>query len=143
MAYNEQLAKRIRDFLGDARVRVEEKRMMGGLCFMVNGKMCVGVEKDRLMVRLDPEEYESALRRKGCVSMDFTGRPLRGFVFVKLVELSTDDALNGWLKLALEFNPKAKCSKKKSTPASPMQARLGAAGFPLKRSLQHSTKSGL
>ncbi|MFO1514627.1 MAG: TfoX/Sxy family protein [Verrucomicrobiota bacterium] len=143
MAYNEQLAERVRQIFGDARVRVEEKCMMGGLCFMVNGKMCVGVEKERLMARIDPEEYESALRRKGCVPMDFTGRPMRGFVFVNPAGLATDDALNDWLKLALEFNPRAKSSKKKSAPPSPTQARLRAAGVARKQSRLLSTKSGL
>lgn len=123
MAYNEQLAERVRHFFGDARVRVEEKHMMGGLCFMVNGKMCVGVEKERLMARIDPEEYESALRRKGCVPMDFTGRPMRGFVFVNQEGLAEDTELEVWLNLALEFNPRAK-----SAPPSPTQARSRAAG---------------
>lgn len=127
MAYNEQLAERVRQFFGDARVRVEEKRMMGGLCFMVNGKMCVGVEKERLMARIDPEEYESALRRKGCAPMDFTGRPMRGFVFVNLDGLKTAAELKFWLELALAFNPRAKASKSRSsTPQQkPRRSKTG------------------
>ena len=116
MAFDEQLAERIRRGFRKARMRFEEKRMMGGLCFMVDGKMCVGVEKNRLMARIDPATYDAALRRKGCVPMDFTGRPMRGFVFVSPTGLTTDGDLDGWLKLALEFNPKAKASKKKSAP---------------------------
>ena len=85
MAYDEQLATRVRQFFSARKVAAEEKRMMGGLCFMVAGKMCVGVEKDRLMVRLAPAVYDQALRRKGCVPMDFTGRPMRGFVFVNKI----------------------------------------------------------
>lgn len=111
MAYNEQLAERVRAGFRKARVRPEEKRMMGGVCFLVNGKMCVGVEKDRLMVRMDPDACASALRRQGCVPMDFTGRPLRGFVFVNPEGLSTGAKLQSWLKLALEFNPRANSSK--------------------------------
>ena len=118
MAYDEQLAERIRRSLRKARVRFEEKRMMGGLCFMVDGKMCVGVEKDRLMARIDPAAYDAALRRKGCAPMDFTGRPMRGFVFVNSAGVTTDAELESWLKLALEFNPKAKASKRKSTRKS-------------------------
>jgi len=114
MAYDEQLAERIRRGLRNVRVRFAEKRMMGGLCFMVNEKMCVGVEKNRLMVRIDPAVYDTALRRKGCVPMDFTGRPMRGFVFVNPIGLATDDELGDWLKLAVEFNPKARASKRKS-----------------------------
>lgn len=87
--------------------------MMGGLCFMVNGKMCVGVEKNRLMARIGPDAYDNALAQPGCRPMDFTGRPMRGFVFVEPEGFATDEALNHWLKLALEFNPKAKSSKKK------------------------------
>jgi TfoX/Sxy family transcriptional regulator of competence genes len=126
MAYDEELAERIRRGFRKARVRFEEKRMMGGICFMVDGKMCVGVEKTRLMARIDPLLYDEALRKKGCVPMDFTGRPLRGFVFVNLDGLATDIELNHWLKLALEFNPNAKASKKKTAAkrvASPRKPR--------------------
>lgn len=114
MAYDEQLAKRIRGTFLKSKVRFEEKRMMGGLCFMVGGKMCVGVEKSRLMARIDPAIYDAALRRKGCVPMDLTGRPMRGFLFVNSVGMTTDAELESWLKLALEFNPKAKASKRKA-----------------------------
>lgn len=116
MAYNEQLAARLRSGFQAAGVRPEEKPMMGGLCFLVDGKMCVGVEKNRLMARIDPALYESALRRKGCVPMDFTGRPMRGFVFVNPSGLRTTAELNHWLNLALEFNPRARSSKKKAAP---------------------------
>ena len=85
MAYNEKLATRVRDFFRKPDVPFEEKRMMGDLCFMVNAKMCVGVEKDRLMARIDPDIYDQALTRKGCVPMDFTSRPMRGFVFIQTV----------------------------------------------------------
>lgn len=85
--------------------------MMGGLCFMVDGKMCLGVESERLMVRLDPAVYEAALQRPGCRPMDFTGRPMRGFVWVTREAVSTDQGLHEWAALALEFNPRAKSSK--------------------------------
>jgi TfoX/Sxy family transcriptional regulator of competence genes len=110
MAYSAQLAERIRRIFQRRKVAFEEKAMMGGLCFMVNSKMCVGVEKDRLMARIDPDAYERALRIRGCVPMDFTGRPMRGFVFVNPPGLPTEEALDDWLKLALEFNPRAKAS---------------------------------
>ena len=121
MAYDENLAERIRDGFKKSRVRFEEKRMMGGLCFLVDGKMCVGVEKDRLMARIDPAVYESALERKGCVPMDFTGRPMRGFVFVKPVGLASSTELLTWLQLALEFNPRAKSSRANKTGKSQKQ----------------------
>lgn len=125
MAYDEQLAARVRSGFGKAHVRFEEKRMMGGLCFLVDGKMCVCVKKDRLAARIDPEIYDSALKRKGCVPMDFTGRPMRGFVFVNPDGLASDAEIESWLNLALEFNPKAKASKSKAAPPSapPRRAR--------------------
>ncbi len=114
MAYDEKLAMRVRSFFQRRQIAYAEKRMMGGLCFLVDDKMCVGVEKERLMVRLDPAVYEDALERKGAAPMDFTGRTLRGFVFVRAVGFATDPDLSSWLELALEFNPKAKSSKKRS-----------------------------
>jgi TfoX/Sxy family transcriptional regulator of competence genes len=113
MAFDEHLATRIRQFFKDQGVGFIEKRMMGGLCFMVVGKMCVGVEKDRLMVRIDPEDYENALGRKGCVPMDFTGRPMRGFVFVEPQGLTSKRDLISWVNMALKYNPRAQSSKKK------------------------------
>jgi len=113
VAYDEKLAERVRKHFKRRRRKFEEKRMMGGLCFLVNGKMCVGVEQERLMVRLDPEVYEQALKRKGCLPMDFTGRPMRGFVFVHREGYASAAALASWLELALEFYPKAKSSKKR------------------------------
>jgi TfoX/Sxy family transcriptional regulator of competence genes len=61
---------------------VEEKKMMGGLTFMVNEKMCVGVLKDELMLRIAPEIHDEAIKKKGCRTMDFTKEPMKGFVFV-------------------------------------------------------------
>ncbi|KAF0172925.1 MAG: hypothetical protein FD161_3929 [Limisphaerales bacterium] len=110
MAYNEQLAERVQRHFHARQVKHEAKRMMGGLCFMVNGKMCVGVEQNRLMARIGPEAYEDALTRKGCRPMDFTGRPMRGFVFVEPEGLKTEKDLACWLELALVFNPTAKKS---------------------------------
>lgn len=112
MAYNEQLAEKLRDAFRH-KPRIEEKKMMGGLTFMVNGKMCVGILKDDLMVRLDPAVYETALRRKGCREMDITGKPMRGFVFVSPEGLKTKRDLDYWVGLALDFNKKAKTSKKR------------------------------
>ena len=112
MAYNEKLAERIREELSSVR-KVEEKKMMGGLTFMVNDKMCVGIANDDLMVRIDPEEYEVALTKKGCREMDFTGRPMKGFVFVGSEGTKGKKDLSHWISLALKFNKKAKASKKK------------------------------
>lgn len=112
MPYNEELANRVRAALSNQEV-VEEKKMMGGLTFMVNGKMCVGVNKKDLMVRLDPAVYDEVLTRKGCREMDITGRPMRGFVFVNKEGFKTKNDMNYWIDLALDFNKRAKISKKK------------------------------
>lgn len=113
MAYDQWLEERIRLYFDKKRVEHEAKPMMGGLCFMVNAKMCVGVVENRLMVRLDPEVEAEALTRTGCKPMDFTGRPMRGFVFVDPPGTRTAAQLAAWLDLALEFNPRAKASKKR------------------------------
>jgi TfoX/Sxy family transcriptional regulator of competence genes len=113
MAFDEQLAERTRAAFRKREVAFAEKRMMGGLCFLVADKMCVGVHQDRLMVRLDPDLYERALKRTGCVPMDFTGRPMRGFVFIQPAGLAGARELDYWLALALEFNPRAKSSRRR------------------------------
>lgn len=113
MAYNEKLADRTREIISITHKNVEEKKMFGGLCFMVNDKMCVGVEKDRLMVRLDPEKFHEAIEKEGCVPMDFTGRVMKGFVFVSEDVLNRKKQLEYWVNLALEYNKIAKPSKRK------------------------------
>ena len=82
MAYNEHLAERMRRIFSEKKVACTEKKMMGGLCFMVDDKMCAGIVKDELMARIHPDLYETALKRKGCKEMNFTGRPMKGYVFV-------------------------------------------------------------
>ena len=113
MTYTTLLEQRIRNFFDANGIAYEGKSMMGGTCFMVNGKMCVGVTKDRLMARIDPAAQEEALKKPGCKPMDFTGRPMRGFVFIERPGVETAPQLAAWLSLALEFNPKAKASKKR------------------------------
>lgn len=113
MAYNEKLADRVRELISLTHKITEEKKMFGGLCFMVNHKMCVGVEKERLMVRLDPERYDEVMEKEGCMPMDFTGKVMKGYVFVDDAFLKTKKQLDFWIQLALAFNKKAKPSKKK------------------------------
>lgn len=112
MPYNEHLGDRVRQALASQR-RLVEKKMMGGLTFMVNNKMCVGILNDDLMARIDPDVYEAALQRNGCREMDFTGKPMKGFVFVSPEGTRTAKELAYWVGLALEFNKKAKASKKR------------------------------
>ena len=113
MAYNEKLADRTREIIALTHKNVEEKKMFGGLCFMVNDKMCLGVEKERLMVRLDPAKFDEVMEKEGCRPMDFTGKIMKGYVFVDIVALNTKKKLEYWIKLALEYNKVAKASKKK------------------------------
>lgn len=114
MAYDEKLAHRVRELIFQTHTNVTEKAMFGGLCFMVNEKMCVGVEKERLMVRLDPLHYEEAMEKEGAKPMDFTGKIMKGYVFVDIEALNSKRKLEYWIRLALEYNKIAKASKKKS-----------------------------
>lgn len=111
------LADRVRAAFSRLGVAYVEKRMMGGLCFMVDDKMCLGVNGDRLMVRLDPDKVDWALEQSGCRPMDFTGRPMRGFVWVDAEGHDLQSQLGQWIDLALEYNPRAKSSKKPVSPA--------------------------
>ena len=123
MAPGDELADRIAAVLTARQVRFESKRMMGGICFKVADKMLVGTAKNRLMVRFDPELHDEVLARPGAGPMDFTGKPMRGYVFVQPRALKNDAVLSAWLDLALEFNPKAKRSKKKTSRASASRQR--------------------
>jgi len=113
MAYDEYLADRIKRILETKKVNFEEKKMMGGLCYMVNDKMCAGIIKDMLMARIGPDIYEEALTKKGCQEMDFTKRPMKGYVYVEPEGIDMDSDLEYWIDLCLKFNPVAKSSKKK------------------------------
>jgi len=117
MAYDTALADRVTDMLTAKRATFYAKAMFGGLCFMVNDKMCLGVVKAELMVRLDPAVHEEALKQPGCSPMEFTGRSMKGFVFVHVAHLDSEDQLRHWMDLALEFNPRAAIAKKRSRRA--------------------------
>ena len=113
MAYNEKIADRVREIISATHNITEEKKMFGGLCFMVNDKMCVGVESERMMVRLDPSAYDEVMEKEGCQPMDFTGKIMKGYVFVDADVLKTKKQLDYWIQLALDYNKVAKASKKK------------------------------
>ncbi len=113
MAYNEKLADRVRDIIAATEKNIEEKKMFGGLCFMVNDKMCVGVQQNNLMLRIDPGKFEEALEQEGCRPMEFTGRVMKGFIYVDDSVLNTKKKLENWMKLPLDYNKSAKPSKKK------------------------------
>lgn len=100
MAYNDKLADRVRRVL-DGR-RVTEKKMFGGLTFLVNGNMFVGIVQDTLMVRVGPDAYEAALTKLHAREMDFTGKPLRGYVYVDPAGLK-GRALKAWVERGWVF----------------------------------------
>jgi len=112
LAYDEKLANRVRERLAGISI-LEEKEMMGGLAFMVNDKMCVGIIQDEMMCRIDPELHEMAVEKHGCRTMDFTGRPMKGWVMIDSTGMKTAREFEYWIELALAFNSKAKSSRKK------------------------------
>ena len=102
MAYDEKLAERVRRVL-TGQDGVVEKQMFGGLAFMLHGNMSVGVDQDRLMVRVGPDRYLEALERSHARPMDFTGRPMKGFVYLPPEGLSTDADLQEWVAMGVDF----------------------------------------
>jgi len=112
MAHSEKLAEKIRQALAPLPA-VEEKKMFGGIAFMVNRKMCLTAGADRMMCRIDPGIHEDAISRKGCRTVIMKGREYKGYVYVNEDCLQTKAGLNYWVTLALDFNKKAKSSGKK------------------------------
>ena len=119
MAYDEYFADRIHNILGNSGQDYFAKKMMGGLIFMVNEKMACGIHYDKkkatdlLMARIGEDAAEINKSRKGSHPMDFTGRPMRGYVFVTPEGYDSDADLEHWIGLCLDFNPIAKASKKR------------------------------
>jgi TfoX/Sxy family transcriptional regulator of competence genes len=114
MAYDDKMADRIREIICASSKKVEEKKMFAGLCFMVNGKMCVTLNEERLMLRVDPERGEVLAEKDGCTLMKMKGKELKGYVIVYFEVVKTKKKLESWLKEALTYNSKAKASKKKT-----------------------------
>lgn len=102
MAYNEELALRVRQALGQ-QDGVTERKMFGGLCFMAHGNMLGGVMDDEIIVRVGADRYEDALKQPYAREMDFTGRPMRGFVVVALEGIASDEDLNEWVQRGVRF----------------------------------------
>ena len=111
MAFNEQLASRVREALAHLP-HVEEKKMFHGICFMLNGKMCLCVRLDELLCRIGPHKYAEALEMSHCRPMIHNGRTMTGFVFVAGEGIKRKKDFEYWVGLALEFNKEAKASKK-------------------------------
>jgi TfoX/Sxy family transcriptional regulator of competence genes len=115
VSYDEELANRIRVILSE-RDDVVEKKMFGGLCFMVNGAMCCGLTKSDFMVRVGPDAYDDALAQPHARPMDFTGRPLKGMVYVEPAGLRTRPALERWVRRGLAFVSNTKATRRASAP---------------------------
>jgi len=113
MAYDSYLEERMTRVLAQKKVDFEAKKMMGGLCYMVDDKMCFGIVRDQMMARIHPDKYQEALKQDGCNEMNFTGRPMKGFVFIDAEAIDREDDLERWIQLCLDYNPLAKSSKKK------------------------------
>ena len=102
MAYDEVLAERVRRAL-TGRAGLSERKMFGGIAFMLQGNMCCGIVRNDLMVRVGPERHEEALAQPHARPMDFTGRPMRGMVYVTPEGCRTDEALKRWVEQGLNF----------------------------------------
>ena len=115
MAYDEGLAERIRQALPAGRP-IDEKAMFGGLAFLLDGRMFVGIVGDDLMVRVGPERHEEALSAPHVRPMDFTGRPMKGYVFVAPAGCASDGALREWVERAIAFASTLPPPAKKTRP---------------------------
>jgi TfoX/Sxy family transcriptional regulator of competence genes len=111
MAYDESLAQRIRDALARKK-GIEEKKMFGGVGFLLNGNMLVGVWKDSLIVRVGPDAYEDALLESHVGQFDITGKPMRGWVMVETDGVEEDEQLNDWIQQAMGFVGKLQAKAK-------------------------------
>jgi len=118
MAYDEYLLERLAQSFRRRGVVYAIRKMMGGILFMIDEKMCIGLTRDKqssedlLIVRVGEEAQKVCLERTGCRPMDFTGRPLKGFVFVHPEGFDLEEDWEFWIEKALQYNPKAKKSKK-------------------------------
>ena len=102
MAYDEALASRVRETLGD-NPEISERQMFGGIAFMLSGNMAVGVNKDDLMVRIDPDDHDEALAQPGVRVFDMTGRPMKGWILVAPEATEDDTDLQRWVEAGLDF----------------------------------------
>ncbi len=118
MAYDEKTVGRIRKVLQSKGVEFEEKKMFSGVCFMVDEKMCCGSHIDKksgenfLLCRLGEEATQKALEGSDCIPMEFTGKAMKDYVFVLESGIRDQKSLEGWIQQCLDYNPKAKKSKK-------------------------------
>lgn len=114
MAYDIELADRVREYLtGFSKLKVEEKKMFSGLAFIINGKMCINVSHDNLMCRFDPALHEITAEKNGFQPMIMKGCELKGYCYVSPNGYKKEKDFEYWINLCLDFNSKAKASKKR------------------------------
>ncbi|MGE0525480.1 MAG: TfoX/Sxy family protein [Parachlamydiales bacterium] len=114
MAFDAELADRIRKIFEAKKMAVTERKMFGGLSFLLRDKMCCGVLGSKLAARIGPDQYEKALRTPGVKPMDFTGRSLKGFVYVEAKAIKNDKNLNHWVEVSADYVSKLRKTKKRS-----------------------------
>ena len=112
MPFDEKLADRIREAIAD-KGDIEEKKMFRGMCFMLNGKMCICVSNDEMMCRIDPDLYETVMEKTGVRPMVHNGKTMKGFVYVSHDLIKSKKEFDYWVNLSLAFNKTAKASKKR------------------------------
>lgn len=135
MAFDENLAARIRKLLPSDR-QFSEKKMFGGLAFLLDGKMCCGVLNDQLVARIGPEQSKLALNKPHVSPMDFTGRPLKGYIYVASQGLKSATALRAWLHQAVSFTLTIKqktSSRSRRVTVSQIDTREVARATPLSK----------
>jgi len=115
MAYSEELALRVGNILAQKNVDFIEKKMFGGLAFMINDKMCVGIVKDELMLRVMEEVYDSLLEQNHVRPMNFTGKTMRGMLFIEPEGFHNDSQLSKWIAYGLDFGDRGVLKSKKKT----------------------------
>ena len=111
MSYDKNLSDRLRESLAHLP-DVKEKEMFSGVCFMVDGKMCICVSRENLLCRIGGDAMETAVERHGCSQMVMNGRPMKDYVYMSPEAFDKPEDFDHWVELCLEFNPKAKASKK-------------------------------
>lgn len=103
MAYSEKTAERIAEILTEKEIHFSEKKMFGGIAFMINDKMCIGIAKDELMLRVLDEKHEEVLEMRHVKPMMFTGKPMKGFVNIEDQGFTDKKSLASWIDLGIEF----------------------------------------
>jgi TfoX/Sxy family transcriptional regulator of competence genes len=120
MELDEKLLNRIRESIVNLS-DIEEKIMFGGVCFMIDGKLCIGVFKDEMLCRIDPVLDTVVLEQNGIRPMDSSGKSMKGFVFIGEEAMKTKKEFDYWIGLSLEYNPRAKASKRKKKSRKEME----------------------